>query len=337
MRHSRRTTLTAEDVDSALCLRNVDPVYGFASGDPLRFKRVAGHKDLYYIDDKNVEFKDYVSHEIKVGLLKWARVMGVYLYFDKITVLTMRTDSILFKQALVSLATESGLHPLLPYFTYLIADEVTQNLNNFSVLFALMRVAQSLLQNPHIHIEPYVCLLILPNLEPYLLLLEPEMLLEKQKNEIKGHEAWCIYGALVRAAGICLYDQLKRLPGGHCFQINKDKRKASTDNLMQQPPLQKLATDGATSVMQVNSTQGAIGGYPKAAAASSMGISLMSHQLPTENISGSDSGLVLKTSTMLAQAWKEDTDAGHLLASLCELFSESMFAFIPKPELSFFL
>ena len=37
----------------------------------------------------------------------------------------------------------------------------------------------------------------MPNLEPYLRLLEPEMLLEKQKNEIKRHEAWRVYGALL--------------------------------------------------------------------------------------------------------------------------------------------
>lgn len=42
-----------------------------------------------------------------------------------------------------------------------------------------------------------VRLLVLPNLEPYLLLLEPDMLLEKQKNEMKRHEAWCVYGALM--------------------------------------------------------------------------------------------------------------------------------------------
>ncbi|WJZ99292.1 hypothetical protein VitviT2T_017748 [Vitis vinifera] len=42
-----------------------------------------------------------------------------------------------------------------------------------------------------------VRLLVVPNLEPYLRLLEPEMLLEKQKNEIKRHEAWRVYGALL--------------------------------------------------------------------------------------------------------------------------------------------
>ncbi|XLR06716.1 hypothetical protein S83_000213 [Arachis hypogaea] len=58
MRHSKRTILTADDVDSALALRNLEPIYGFTSNDPLRFKRAAGHKDLFYIDDKDVEFKD---------------------------------------------------------------------------------------------------------------------------------------------------------------------------------------------------------------------------------------------------------------------------------------
>ncbi|XP_065852351.1 transcription initiation factor TFIID subunit 6-like isoform X2 [Euphorbia lathyris] len=47
MRHSRRIIVTSEDVDNALTLRNAEPVYGLASGDP-------GHNDLYYIDDKHV-------------------------------------------------------------------------------------------------------------------------------------------------------------------------------------------------------------------------------------------------------------------------------------------
>ncbi|KAJ7014272.1 hypothetical protein NC653_003777 [Populus alba x Populus x berolinensis] len=356
MRHSRRTALTAHDVDTALILRNVEPIYGFGSGGdkaPLRFKRAAaaGHKDLYYIDDKDVNFKHVIEAPLPKPPLDtslsshWLAIEGVQpaipenvpiealgvisdgkksdykddglsidvklpvkdilsrelqLYFEKVTELTKRrSESAIFKQALVSLATDSGLHPLVPYFIQFIADEVSRNLNNFSLLFAVMRIARSLLQNPYIHIEPYlhqlmpsiitclvakrlgnrfsdnhwelrnftanlvasICkrfghayhnlqprimrtlvhafldptkslpqhygsiqglaalgpgvvrLLILPNLEPYLLLLEQEMLLEKQKNEIKRHEAWQVYGALTRAAGLCMYDRLKMLPG----------------------------------------------------------------------------------------------------------------------------
>jgi transcription initiation factor TFIID subunit 6 len=36
--------------------------------------------------------------------------------------------------------------------------QVTQSLGDLPVLFALMCVVQSLLHNPHIHIEPYVML-----------------------------------------------------------------------------------------------------------------------------------------------------------------------------------
>lgn len=498
MRHSRRTALTAHDVDTALILRNVEPIYGFGSGGdkvPLRFKRAAaaGHKDLYYIDDKDVNFKHVIEAPLPKPPLDtslsshWLAIEGVQpaipenvpiealgvisdgkksdykedglsidvklpvkdilsrelqLYFEKVTELTKRrSESAIFKQALVSLATDSGLHPLVPYFIQFIADEVSRNLNNFSLLFAVMRIARSLLQNPYIHIEPYlhqlmpsiitclvakrlgnrfsdnhwelrnftanlvasICkrfghayhnlqprimrtlvhafldptkslpqhygsiqglaalgpsvvrLLILPNLEPYLLLLEQEMLLEKQKNEIKRHEAWQVYGALTRAAGLCMYDRLKMLPGllippslaiwksnGRVMTAMPNKRKASTDHLMQQPPLKKIAADSAIGAMPKNSMpvemQGAASGFPTAVGASSVSVSAISRQLSSENTPRREiSGRGLKTSAVLAQAWKEDMDAGHLLASLFELFSESMFSYTPKPELSFFL
>lgn len=491
MRHSRRTSLTADDVDSALKLRNVEPIYGFTSGDPRRFKRAVGHKDLFYIDDKDVEFKDVIEAPLPKAPLDtsvtshWLAIEGVQpaipenapvevlavpsdgkkseytevpidlklpvkhvlsgelrLYFKHITDLTVnKSGSVLFKEALVSLATDSGLHPLVPYFTYFIADEVTRNLNNFPLLFALMRVVRSLLQNPHIHIDPYlqqlmpsvitclvakrlgnrssdnhwelrnfaanilasICkrfghvyhnlqprvtrtllhafldptkalpqhygaiqglaalgpsvvrLLILPNLEPYLQLLAPEMILEKQKNEMKKHEAWRVYGALLCAAGQCMYDRVKmfrNLPSPPTRAIWKNngkvattmlnKRKASTDNLMHQPPLKKVAADGKMGVIPMNSMQidmqGTMGGYSTAAGGSGVGLSSMSRQLPTENVSGREvGGRVVKASTVLSQAWKEDMDAGHMLASLFELFGESVLSFIPRPELSFFL
>ncbi|MQM02340.1 hypothetical protein Taro_035107 [Colocasia esculenta] len=236
-------------------------------------------------EKKNFEHNkdDAIPVDIKLPV-KHVLSRELQLYFDKITGLTLSgSDSAIFKEALVSLATDSGLHPLVPYFSYFIADEVTRSLNDLPLLIALMRVVRSLLCNPHIHIEPYlhqlmpsiitclvakrlghrladnhwelrdfsaslvasICrrfghvyhnlqsrvtktllnafldpskamtqhygaiqglaalgpnvvrLLILPNLEPYLQLLEPEMLLEKQKNEAKRNEAWRVYGALI--------------------------------------------------------------------------------------------------------------------------------------------
>lgn len=493
MRHSRRTTLTTEDVDSALGLRNVEPIYGFASGDPLRFKRAAGHKDLFYIEEKDVEFKEVIEAPLPKAPLDtavvahWLAIEGVQpaipenpppeafqmlslpsdnrktevkedgvpvdiklpikhvlsrelqLYFEKITELTVsRSESPLFKAALVSLATDSGIHPLVPYFTFFVADEVSRNLNSFPLLFALMRLVWSLLRNPHIHIEPYlhqlmpsvmtclvakrlgnkfsdnhwdlrnftanlvasICkrfghvyhnlqsrvtrtllhafldptkalpqhygaiqglaalgsnvvrLLVLPNIETYLRLLEPEMQLEKQKNEMKRHEAWLVYGALMRAAGLCMYDRLKMLPSlpsppsrtvlKSKFKVvttTSNKRKASMDNLMHQPPLKKLVTDGPMGAIPANSMPidmpGASSGY-----STNIGVvdpTLQSSRPFTNNNVTGSSGSKLKTSAALDQAWKEDTDAARLLPLLYEYFGENMLSFVPSPEASLFL
>ncbi|KAK1257228.1 hypothetical protein QJS04_geneDACA024727 [Acorus gramineus] len=503
MRHSKRTILTADDVDSALNLRNVEPVYGFASGDPLRFKRAVGHKDLFYIDDKDVDFKDVIEAPLPKAPLDtsvvahWLAIEGVQpaipenvpiealsvpqdskkseqsrddglpidiklpvkhvlskelqLYFEKISELTMRrSDSVIFKEALVSLATDSGLHPLIPYFTCFISDEVVRSLNDFPLLFALMRVVRSLLRNPHIHVEPYlhqlmpsivtclvskklghriadnhwelrdfsanlvasICkrfghvyhtiqprltrtlfnafmdptksltqhygaiqglaalgpsvvrLLILPNLEPYLRLLEPEMQLETQKNEMKRHEAWRVYGALLCAAGQCLYDRLKLFPGlltppaRPMWRSTKkvlttmpsssppDKRKSSMDMSSQQSPLKKIATDGQAGTMHATpmqiDTQGMPDRFPSGLRQSDINPS-SSGQLTKENnsIGGrtqrGEARMPKNVALILARAWKEDTDAGHLLASLFELFGEGVFSFMQPVEMNFFL
>jgi transcription initiation factor TFIID subunit 6 len=48
-----------------------------------------------------------------------------------------------------------------------------------------------------ISVDYQIRLLLLPNLETYMQLLDPELQLEKQKNEMKRKEAWRVYGALL--------------------------------------------------------------------------------------------------------------------------------------------
>lgn len=496
MHHSKRTILMTDDVDSALNLRNVEPVYGFASGDPLRFRRALGHKDLFYIDDKDVDFKDVIEAPLPKAPLDtsiachWLAIEGVQpaipenapvkaitapetikaeqkddelpvdirlpvkhvlsrelqLYFNKITELTLsRSDSVLFKEALMSLATDSGLHPLIPYFTCFIADEVARDLTDFNLLFALMRVVWSLLKNPHIHIEPYLhqlmpsvvtCLvakrlgnrladnhwelrdftanlvasickrfghvynslqtrltktllhafldpkramtqhygaiqglaalgpnvvrrLILPNLETYLKLLEAEILFEKQKNEMKRHEAWRVYGALLRAAGQSMYDKLKMFPpltyppAHTVWRTNArvitrsptNKRKASVEDLGQQSPLKKIANDGTIVAPSDNSLLTDMQVETRVPA--SLGVSDASPSSSSQILSKSGKGSrgrrdggeneALRMRAVLNQAWKDDLKSGQLLVSLSELFGERIFSFIPTPELSLFL
>lgn len=128
------------------------------------------------------------------------------------------------------------------------------------------------------------------------------------------------------------------------FPIYEGKRKASTDNLMQQqqPPLKKIATDGPGGVVPMNSMsvdmQGSTGGFSTMMGVSNAGISSTSRQLANDNMPGREvGGQQSKVSTILSQAWKDDMDAGQMLSPMFELFGESMLSFIPKPETCMFL
>ncbi|CAN1761007.1 Transcription initiation factor TFIID subunit 6 [Linum perenne] len=460
MRHSRRTTLTTDDVDAALSLRNVEVVEAPLPKAPLGASVVCHWLAIEGVqpdipenapvrvvapasDAKKSEPNDQLPVDIKLPV-KHVLSRELQLYFDKITELTLRkSDSPLFKEALVSLATDSGLHPLVPYFTCFIADEVTRGLQDFSLLFALMRVVWSLLQNPHIHLEPYlhqlmpsvvtclvarrlgnrvadnhwelrnytanlvalICkrfghvynylqtrltktllnalldpkksltqhygaiqgltalgpnvqvrLLLLPNLEPYLRLLEPEMLLEKQKNEMKRHEAWRVYGALLCAASQSAYERLRMFPPlpsppshtvwrtNHKVLTNQDKRKETTE-LSGQPPVKKIATDGSidTSASGSSPSQMQIVAVGEPQIDSNTGPSSTqqanngsesSHEIDR---SSKRDCQVLKKSAILDLVWKDDLNSGQLLVSLFDMFGEGTLSFIPTPEMSLFL
>ncbi|KAG2437107.1 hypothetical protein HYH02_011363 [Chlamydomonas schloesseri] len=54
-RHSKRTKLTTQDINDALRLRNIEPLYGFLNNnDPAKFVRATGAPDLYFVRDDTV-------------------------------------------------------------------------------------------------------------------------------------------------------------------------------------------------------------------------------------------------------------------------------------------
>ena len=67
MRHSKRKTLMTTDIDYALKVLNVEPLYGYDNSQPLTFKETmvgAGGQTLYYIDDHEVEFEKLINQEL---------------------------------------------------------------------------------------------------------------------------------------------------------------------------------------------------------------------------------------------------------------------------------
>jgi len=165
-----------------------------------------------------------------------------------------------------------------------------------------------------------------------------------------------VYGALSCAAGVCMYDRIKMVPKvlfpiprltlkskAKVLTTMPNKHKASTDDMKHQPLLKKIAIEGSMGVPPANSLPGDMqGGFSNAPMGTDAGLPSVSRQLTNERTSGTSSrrekvgGLPPNMSTILAQVWKEDMDAGNLLLLLVEYFGESMSSFVPMPELSFF-
>lgn len=126
----------------------------------------------------------------------------------------------------------------------------------------------------------------------------------------------------------------------------KDKRKASVDDLGQQPPVKKVANDGTivapsnnwlpTDMHVEKNVPASVPAMPDAGPSSLLQILSESKNGNTER-KGRDENETLRLRALLNQAWKDDLKSGQLLVSLSELFGERIFPFIPSPELSLFL
>ena len=80
---------------------------------------------------------------------------------------------------------------------------------------------------------------------------------------------------------------------------------------------------------------GSTGGFSTMMGAPTMS---MNRQISTDNVAGREVvDQQRKVSATLAQAWKDDIDAGNLVSSVVELFGERVLPFVPNPEAFMFL
>lgn len=64
MRHAKRSTMRTSDISHALRVLNVEPLYGFAANNPIKYREAPlapGQPPLYYIDDEEVEFEKIIN------------------------------------------------------------------------------------------------------------------------------------------------------------------------------------------------------------------------------------------------------------------------------------
>ncbi|TFK52343.1 TAF-domain-containing protein [Heliocybe sulcata] len=89
MRHARRTTMTTSDIDQAMRVLNIEPLYGHSSYNPPTFRRAPPFPQLpqsgtvYFVEDEEIDFERVIREE-KLTLPKpvswhahWLAVEGV--------------------------------------------------------------------------------------------------------------------------------------------------------------------------------------------------------------------------------------------------------------------
>ncbi|KAJ7703078.1 TAF-domain-containing protein [Mycena rosella] len=89
MRHGRRTIMTTTDIEQALRVLNIEPLYGHSSHNPPTFKRALPFPNapaagpVYFVEDEEIDF-DRVLREEKITLPKgvswtahWLAIEGV--------------------------------------------------------------------------------------------------------------------------------------------------------------------------------------------------------------------------------------------------------------------
>ncbi|XP_041348183.1 transcription initiation factor TFIID subunit 6-like [Gigantopelta aegis] len=112
------------------------------SGEGLKFKHMLKGADM-------VKLKNLTTHELSVEQ---------QLYYKEITEACVGPDESRRSEALQSLATDPGLHQMLPRFSTFISEGVKVNVvqNNLALLIYLMRMVKSLMDNPTLYLEKYL-------------------------------------------------------------------------------------------------------------------------------------------------------------------------------------
>lgn len=64
MKHSKRTRIQSEDINSALSLQNYECLYGYSYKNALNFLRVVGQKDLFCLEENELEIKDLINNPL---------------------------------------------------------------------------------------------------------------------------------------------------------------------------------------------------------------------------------------------------------------------------------
>lgn len=97
----------------------------------------------------SLEQKPLMRHELSIEQMK---------YYQEITQAAVGRNEEIRKEALNSLAEDTGIHAMLPRFTNFISEGIKCNINenNLALIIYLMRMVKALLDNPTLSLDMYL-------------------------------------------------------------------------------------------------------------------------------------------------------------------------------------
>lgn len=97
--------------------------------------------------DKEVVIKPAIKHTLSKEQLS---------YYEYVITGLKGNDPTLQHKLSKALSSEAGLQQLVPYFVQFACEQISQHLTQLSFIRALVNMLNCLLQNPHLHCEPYL-------------------------------------------------------------------------------------------------------------------------------------------------------------------------------------
>ncbi|XP_032221662.2 TAF6-like RNA polymerase II p300/CBP-associated factor-associated factor 65 kDa subunit 6L isoform X2 [Nematostella vectensis] len=197
MKHGKRRRMTTEDLNRAMQLTNVEPVYGYGSGEDMPFRSTSTKEgDVFFVDEKEIGIRELALSTAvptdpgKVSVrAQWLCVEGTQLssnngqhgrlsknsesdgqqktlseagleYYEQITKAVLGESDVCRRMAFSDLQSNPKISCIFPYFVSFIASGVKSCSHDLKQLSRLLGMVSALTDNSSLFLDPYVIQLV---------------------------------------------------------------------------------------------------------------------------------------------------------------------------------
>ncbi|XP_031574413.1 TAF6-like RNA polymerase II p300/CBP-associated factor-associated factor 65 kDa subunit 6L [Actinia tenebrosa] len=195
MKHGRRKRMTTEDLNRALQLCSVEPIYGYGSAEEMPFRSTSlKDVDIFFVEEKDVSVRELalgtvlptdpgkttvkahwlciegappnqaqgtgIGRQAGGGAQHKSLSQACINYYEQITKSVLGENDRCRKVSLNDLKSNPKILSLLAYFVNFISSGVKTYSHDMKQLSHLLSMVRSLIDNPSLFLEPYVIQLV---------------------------------------------------------------------------------------------------------------------------------------------------------------------------------